>query len=464
MANSSNPPSHPLRSEPTSKPAGLHLNNWLRLSHDRGPPKSDRKTFEHFISDKALIDAAQSIGKSLEYGFQSGDHLRKLVQRATTVEFCRVMGNRFDAKDAFAFGIDLEGQLATVQLEDRQIIHRSLDRDFPFGRAFGSPAINRAMPVSEDRFDGLQVQWGAAAVNEGLKHLVHMPAHLEDQVSTVFDLIVGILITEPAALLLVEVEGEARTRVNPTLADLAQSPYSPWFGQGLCDLRQACGVRDSSKAVSFLGEGNARFARLAGNIFMAIQDDLSGERRMAADLDGQMAPVRIEDMKRVVVDVGHRLFSLDVVFRADIPHRRLRPTDQDQKQTLDGCRLGEIFLRKVMLALPCRTVDHGNAVRLGVTANTTAEPAGQPHQIGVFQRVVRSGQRPPPDPEPTGIMPHAEVRVQNDAIHAIVAAAQQILIESTQPIRHAGRIQLPRRPPQTAPQGPLFRSRVCEKA
>src|ERR1700740_3830735 len=122
----------------------------------------------------------------------------------------RVMGNRFDAKDAFAFGIDLEGQLATVQLEDPQIIHRSLDRDFPFGRAFGSAAINRAMPVSEDRFDGLQVQWGAAAVNEGLKHLVHMPAHLEDQVSTVFDLIVGILITEPGAILIVEVEGQAR--------------------------------------------------------------------------------------------------------------------------------------------------------------------------------------------------------------------------------------------------------------
>ena len=63
------------------------------------------------------------------------------------------------------------------------------------------------------------------AVDEGLKHLVHVPAHREDQVSTVFDLIVGILITEPAALLLVEVEGEAHTGVNPTLADLAQSPY-----------------------------------------------------------------------------------------------------------------------------------------------------------------------------------------------------------------------------------------------
>ena len=68
------------------------------------------------------------------------------------------MGNCFDPKDAFAFGIDLEGQLATVQLEDRQIIRRSLDRDFPFGRAFGSLAINRATPVSEDCLDGFQVQ------------------------------------------------------------------------------------------------------------------------------------------------------------------------------------------------------------------------------------------------------------------------------------------------------------------
>ena len=191
-----------------------------------------------------------------------------------------------------------------------------------------------------------------------------MPAHLEDQVSTVFDLIVGVLLTEPAALLLVEVEGEAHTHVNPTLADLAQSPYSPLLGQGLCDLRQVCGVRNSSKAVSFFGEADARPARLAGHILMAVQDDLSGERRMAADLDGQMASVRVKDVKRPVVDIGHRLLSLDVVFRADIPHRRLRPTDQNQKQTLGHRRLGQIFFRKLMLALSYRTVDHRNVVRL----------------------------------------------------------------------------------------------------
>ena len=41
---------------------------------------------------------------------------------------------------------------------------------------------------------------------------------------------------------------------------------------------------------------------------------------MPADLDGQMTPVGVEDVKRVVVDIGHRLFSFDVVLRADIPH------------------------------------------------------------------------------------------------------------------------------------------------
>src|ERR1700759_5064065 len=213
------------------------------------------------------------------------------------------MGNRFDAKHAFAFAIDLQSQLATVQLEDRQIIGRSLDREFPFDRSLGSSAIFRAMPVSEDRLDGFQVQWRAAAVDERLKDLVHVSAHLEDEVSTEFDLIVRVLITDPAALLLIEVEREAHTGVNPTLAELAQSPYSPVFGQGLCDLRQTCGVRDSSKAVSVLGEGDARLARLAGNVLMAVQDHLGGEWRRSLVLDGQMAPVRVEDVKRVVVHI-----------------------------------------------------------------------------------------------------------------------------------------------------------------
>src|SRR6201993_1136632 len=124
-----------------------------------------------------------------------------------------------------------------------------------------------------------------------------MPAHLEHQVATVFDLIAGVLIAEPAALLLVEVEREAQAAIDPTLADLAQSPYSPRLGQGVCDLRQACGVGDRRKAVSFLVKAEACLARLAGDVFVAVQHHLGGERRMPADLDRQMAPVGVEDVE-----------------------------------------------------------------------------------------------------------------------------------------------------------------------
>jgi hypothetical protein len=64
--------------------------------------RGDREMLEHVIGDEALIDAAESVSTSLEYGFQPGDHLRKLFQRPTAVEILRVMGNRFDAKHAFA--------------------------------------------------------------------------------------------------------------------------------------------------------------------------------------------------------------------------------------------------------------------------------------------------------------------------------------------------------------------------
>jgi hypothetical protein len=35
-------------------------------------------------------------------------------------------------------------------------------------------------------------------------------------------------------------------------------------------------------------------------------------------------------------------------------------------------------------------------------------------------------------------MAHPEIRVQHDAINAVIAAAQEILIESAQPVTHEG--------------------------
>jgi hypothetical protein len=54
---------------------------------------------------------------------------------------------------------------------------------------------------------------------------------------------------------------------------------------------------------------------------------------------------------------------------ADIPHRCLRSSDQDQKQALRDLCLGQIFFGKIVLALACRTVDDRNAVGFGMAAN-----------------------------------------------------------------------------------------------
>src|ERR1700730_15327458 len=55
-------------------------------------------------------------------------------------------------------------------------------------------------------------------------------------------------------------------------------------------------------------------------------------------------------------------------------------------------------------------------------------------------------------------MAHAEVRVQNNAIDAIVATAQQILIESAQPVRHGGQVTATLPQLQTAPGGTFSQS------
>ena len=70
---------------------------------------------------------------------------------------------------------------------------------------------------------------------------------------------------------------------------------------------------------------------------MTVQDHLGRKRRMPADLDGHMTPVTVENMKRVVVHVW--LLLLEVVIGPDVPHRRLRATDQNQKQTFRDRRL-----------------------------------------------------------------------------------------------------------------------------
>jgi hypothetical protein len=85
-------------------------------------------------------------------------------------------------------------------------------------------------------------------------------------------------------------------------------------------------------------------------------------------------------------------------------------------------------MAEVLLALSRRTVDDRNVVRFGVATNAPAKTAGQPHHMRIVQGGVRPGQLLPlPQAEAAGVMSHPEIRVQHDAINAVIAAAQEIL-------------------------------------
>ncbi len=124
------------------------------------------------------------------------------------MQFLGVVSHRLHAKHAFAFGIN-QSQLATAQLEDRQIIRRSLDRHFPFGRPLFPFAICGTTLVSQDGLAGLEVKRRTAAVNQCLKHLLHVSADFENQIPAVLDLIVGVLTLKLALLLFLSVQCEA---------------------------------------------------------------------------------------------------------------------------------------------------------------------------------------------------------------------------------------------------------------
>jgi hypothetical protein len=90
---------------------------------------------------------------------------------------------------------------------------------------------------------------------------------------------------------------------------------------------------------------------------------------------------------------------------ADVPHRRLGSTHQNQKQALGDLGLCQVFFGQFMLALPGLTMHKRNALGFRIPMNTTAKASRHAHEVCVVQSVVRSGQRPPLHPEAAG--PHS---------------------------------------------------------
>jgi hypothetical protein len=65
---------------------------------------------------------------------------------------------------------------------------------------------------------------------------------------------------------------------------------------------------------------------------MTIEENLGPERRMARHLDGQVAPVRVHDVKGIVTNEGAFGFQIHnhaALGPLNVPHRGWRPADQN---------------------------------------------------------------------------------------------------------------------------------------
>jgi hypothetical protein len=89
-----------------------------------------------------------------------------------------------------------------------------------------------------------------------------------------------------------------------------------------------------------------------------------------------------------------------------------------------------------MLAIPWGTVLDGNMIVFRPGPEPTAEPARDAHQVSVIQVFIGTVQSSPPAAHASTVDAHREIRIQDDAIHTVIAAFKQIAVQGAQFVRH----------------------------
>jgi hypothetical protein len=248
---------------------------------------------------------------------------------------------------------------------------------------------------------------------------------------------------------------------------LVQAPYSRLGRQGVCDSRQACGVRDIGKAVPVLGKPDSVLLGLTGDILVAVQDDLGAEGRMPRHLNRDVPPFAVQNVKAVVLHVRLLLNQLPdspLLGAANLPNGSDGARDQDQEQALHRGMAGDVLFADVMFPLAALTVDHGNTVGFGEGIQAPAEAARQTHQMSVIQLRVRAiPQSAPPGSEPSGGIADRIESVQHDAIHTSVSAVKKSGIVAAQFVSHERERYTRQTRFSTARQGQFFRAQSRKK-
>src|SRR5262249_23633639 len=122
--------------------------------------------------------------------------------------------------------VDLQRQISPLHFENREVIAaclHGLDHLDPLASPFCS--VMRAMRKAEDGLDLLQIQRRTRTVDKLLVTFVNRCSAQEQEIATEFQLKHRVPVGKTDALLLLVGERKAQARrVDPALAELAQSP------------------------------------------------------------------------------------------------------------------------------------------------------------------------------------------------------------------------------------------------
>jgi hypothetical protein len=208
---------------------------------------------EHAVGQEGDVDAVEHAGEPVHHAGQVGDDGGELLEYPTGVQRPGVVHDRFETQHVFALGVALQGQQSEVDLEQGEVPPGSLDHDCLARRQVGAGGLSWALADPEQGAQSRHVQPDPGPVDDGVEGPLHYRTGGEDQVAAVFDLVDRVGVAEAAARLLGQIQPEAQAGgVDPPVKDLAQAPYRPGLGQGICDLGQAFGFIHPSETVALL--------------------------------------------------------------------------------------------------------------------------------------------------------------------------------------------------------------------
>ncbi|RJX17628.1 MAG: hypothetical protein C4570_07885 [Ammonifex sp.] len=387
------------------------------------------------------------------------------------------MGNSFDPQNTLAFVVHFQGQFAKAYSKHCQVVRRFLDRDFKLGRIpFSLFAEARTVFPSEQGLDYSGIQRTTGQIDDSLVNLVQIPTSFEEEIPAILDLADRILVTKSGAILVSKVQCKAQTcRVYPTIADRGQPPYRMQSIQGVCDSVHGRDVGRGGKAVAFFNYFESLLSCLTLNPFVTVEDYHGAKGRVTAYLDGNVSPITIHDVERVMVNISEFLFQMNATFKLlNMPNRSHRFSNQDEKDTGEIRILRNVFLSKLMFSESRAAIDDRDFVALCPSTDATAEMTCHTHEVGVVQFGIRSRVQSPPQTKSTGIMQQGITRIDYNTINTIIRTIKKYSVifrkfvnglHMVLPTNIVGNVVLNKSFIFNCPwKGPLFPSVSLEKA